>query len=79
MKENRYGDMDEKASRVAYLIAGFIRHTLTEKEHDELDAWVESSDENMLLFEELTDEKNIENGNENGNGTAPPLDCTAIE
>src|SRR5665647_638691 len=60
MKENPYSNMDEKASRVAYLIAGFIRHTLTEKEHDELDAWVESSDENMLLFEELTDEKNIE-------------------
>ncbi|MDE3183120.1 MAG: FecR family protein [Bacteroidota bacterium] len=60
MKENPYSDMDEKASRVAYLIAGFIRHTLTETEHDELDAWVESSDENMLLFEELTDEKNIE-------------------
>lgn len=60
MKENPYSDMDEKASYVAYLIAGFIRKTLTETEHDELDAWVESSDENMLLFEELTDEKNIE-------------------
>jgi len=60
MKENPYNDMDEKASRVAYLIAGFIRHTLSETEHDELDAWVESSDDNMILFEELTDERNIE-------------------
>ncbi|MBS1666361.1 MAG: FecR domain-containing protein [Bacteroidetes bacterium] len=59
MKENPYSDMDEKAYRVAYLIAGFIRHTLTEKEHDELDNWVNESDHNMQLFEDLTDEKNL--------------------
>ncbi len=59
MKENPYGDMDEKASRVAFLIAGFIRHTLTEREHDELDNWVNESDHNMKLFEDLTDEKNL--------------------
>src|SRR5918996_842983 len=53
-------EWDEQAYRVAYLIAGFIRGTLTETEHDELDAWVETSDENMQLFEELTDEKNLE-------------------
>ncbi|HUZ57818.1 MAG TPA: hypothetical protein VMU83_03450, partial [Hanamia sp.] len=52
--------MNENAYRIAHLIAGFIRKTLTEAEHDELDAWVESSDDNMLLFEELTDERNIE-------------------
>lgn len=51
--------MDEKAYRVAYLIAGFIRQTLTEKEHDELDDWVNESDHNMQLFEDLTDEKNL--------------------
>ena len=60
MKEDIYKNMDEGAYRIAYLIAGFIRKTLTEAEHDELDKWVETSDENMLLFEELTDEKNIE-------------------
>lgn len=59
MKENPYGDMDEKAYRIAYLIAGFIRHTLTEKEHDELDNWVNENDHNMELFEDLTDEKNL--------------------
>lgn len=59
MKENPYNGMDEKAYRIAYLMAGFIRHTLTEKEHDELDAWVNESDHNMQLFEDLTDEKNI--------------------
>jgi len=60
MKEDIYKNMDEGAYRIAYLIAGFIRKTLTEAEHDELDKWVEARDENMLLFEELTDEKNIE-------------------
>jgi transmembrane sensor len=60
MKAEPFKNMDENAYRIAYLIAGFIRKALTEAEHDELDAWVESSDENMLLFEELTDEKNIE-------------------
>lgn len=59
MKENRYSDMDNAASRTAYLIAGFIRHTLTEKEHDELDNWVNENDHNMQLFEDLTDEKNL--------------------
>ncbi len=59
MKENPYGDMDEKAYRIAYLIAGFIRHALTEKEHDELDNWVNENDHNMELFEDLTDEKNL--------------------
>ena len=60
MKENPLPYSDENAYRIAYLIAGYIRKTLTEAEHDELDAWVEESDHNMLLFEELTDEKNIE-------------------
>ena len=59
MKENPYSGMDEKAYRTAYLIAGFIRHTLTEKEHDELDDWVNENDHNMQLFEDLTDEKNL--------------------
>jgi transmembrane sensor len=60
MKEEPFKNMDEAAYRTAYLIAGYIRKTLSETEHDELDKWVEASDENMLLFEELTDEKNIE-------------------
>lgn len=59
MKQNPYSGMDESAYRVAYLIAGFIRHTLTEKEHDELDDWVNENDHNMHLFEDLTDEKNL--------------------
>lgn len=46
--------------RAAYLIAGYINNELTEDEHDELDAWVEKSDDNMRLFGELTDERNIQ-------------------
>jgi transmembrane sensor len=60
MKENPYANMDKGAYRIAYLIAGYIRGTITEKEHDELNDWVNASDHNMLLFEELTDEENIE-------------------
>ncbi len=52
--------MDEGAYRVAYLVAGFIRQALTEQEHDELDDWINASDSNMLLFEELTDPANLQ-------------------
>lgn len=59
MKENSYSSMNEPAERIARLVAGYIRHTLTPAEHDELDDWVNESDDNMQLFEELTDENNI--------------------
>ena len=52
--------MDQQAYRIAYLITGFIRETLTEEEHEELDILVNESDHNMQLFEDLTDEKNLE-------------------
>ncbi|HWI93853.1 MAG TPA: hypothetical protein VNT20_21385 [Flavisolibacter sp.] len=60
MKENPLPYSGEKAYRIAYLVLGYLRKTLTEAEHDEIDAWVEASYENMLLFEELTDERNID-------------------
>jgi ferric-dicitrate binding protein FerR (iron transport regulator) len=50
----------ENAYRISRLIAGYIQGTLSTKEHDELDEWVAASDENMKLFEELTDEAHIE-------------------
>lgn len=59
MKENPHSDREKLAHRTAYLIAGYIRHTLTEAEHNELDNWVNEGDANMKLFEELTDEENI--------------------
>ncbi len=60
MNENPNSDLDKEAYRVAYLIAGYIRNTLTDQEHRELDDWVNTSDQNMHLFEDLTDEQNIE-------------------
>lgn len=61
MKEVPDGYNEEKAYRVAYLVAAFIRNTLTDDEREELDQWVTESDENMKLFAELTDERNIKN------------------
>lgn len=60
MNDNPFSNMDKEAHRVAYLIAGYIRNTLTNAEHEELDDWVNESDNNMKLFEDLTDERNIE-------------------
>ena len=63
MNDDRINGMNEaSADRVAYLVAGYIRQTLTEKEHDELDEWITTSDENQRLFEELTDPAAIEKG-----------------
>jgi transmembrane sensor len=52
-------DSYKQSSRVTCLIEGFIKGRLTTAEHDELDAWVEASDDNMRLFEELTDDKKV--------------------
>ncbi|HTD93127.1 MAG TPA: FecR domain-containing protein [Chitinophagaceae bacterium] len=51
--------MDRQAMRTAYLVSGFIRGTLSNAEHDELDEWIGASDANMKLFEDLTDERNL--------------------
>jgi len=64
MKEssNSHDENLKKADRVAYLIAGHLNGTLTNPEQDELDDWITESDENLELFEKLTDEDNIEAG-----------------
>ena len=54
-----YDEELKKAERIAYLIAGHITNSLTDQEKDELDAWIVDSDENLELFERLTDEDNI--------------------
>lgn len=53
---------EEQATRVAYLVSGFLRHTLTPTEHRELDLWIESSGDNLLLFSDLIDQRHIEEG-----------------
>jgi transmembrane sensor len=46
--------------RVAYLIAGFLTHTLNGEERGELDAWITDSESNMKVFEELTDDETMD-------------------
>jgi len=55
----QFQETEERAQRIDYLISGFINRTLTTREHDELDLWVEESDDNVELFAQLTDERNI--------------------
>jgi transmembrane sensor len=57
---NGYGE--EKAQRIAWLISGYLRQTLTEKEHDELDQWVTESENNQKLFEELVNPVRLSKG-----------------
>jgi transmembrane sensor len=57
--EFRQDPSEELAKRIAFLINGYIRNTLTVPEHHELDEWVSSSMKNQQLFEELTDPDNI--------------------
>ena len=49
---------DEQSFRIAYLVAGFIRQTLTGSENIELDDWVTANMDNQRLFEQMIDEKN---------------------
>lgn len=57
---NQYEQELKKAERIGYLIAAHLKGTLTAEEGEELDAWITESDENLELFENLTDEDNIE-------------------
>lgn len=57
MSDQPSGNVHEQAKRIAWLINGYLQKSLTTHEHNELDEWVQQSDENMLLFEQLTDEK----------------------
>jgi len=60
MNNNFSNYSDKEAYRIAMLIAAYVRGTISKKEHDELDAWVAASDDNLRMFERLTDEKNLE-------------------
>jgi transmembrane sensor len=51
---------EAEALRIAQLIAKYVKGTISPSEHDELDQWVEASDDNMLLFEQLTDVQAIQ-------------------
>lgn len=61
MKEATGFNMDfENAERIGYLIASFLKGTLTLPERSELDQWILASEKNELLFDELTNPENIQ-------------------
>ncbi|MBK8088094.1 MAG: FecR domain-containing protein [Chitinophagaceae bacterium] len=62
MKDIEGNNREEEAQRIAYLTAGFIKRTLNDAEHDELDAWITASDANQRLFEELISPEGIAKG-----------------
>ena len=61
MKENQAFHQDfDNAERIGYLIASYIKGTLTPLERKELDEWILQSEKNELLFDDLTSEENIQ-------------------
>lgn len=51
-----YQEELEKEFRAAYLISQFIQEIISEEEEEELDLWMQQSEHNMQIFEDLTDE-----------------------
>jgi len=49
----------DQEHRTAYLIASYIQKKITPAEREELDDWVGANKENLLLFEELTDDNEL--------------------
>jgi hypothetical protein len=50
-------EIEEKASRAAYLIFKYINNSLSESEDAELAAWMVENEQNWKLFREFTGEK----------------------
>ena len=38
---------------IVKLTLGYFKQQLTDEQHDQLDAWIEDSDENQIMFEEM--------------------------
>lgn len=56
-KHNGHTNLQRPELRTAYLISAFILENLSEAEEKELNDWVNTSDENLRLFDSLTDTK----------------------
>ncbi|RYG13588.1 MAG: hypothetical protein EOO07_17540, partial [Chitinophagaceae bacterium] len=50
----------QQGRRISQLIAGYVQGALTEAEQQELDDWVNEKDENLHLFDKLTDPEKID-------------------
>lgn len=59
MEKGNEPDNIKKAYRTAYLVAGFLKESLTEAEKQELDAWINESEHNKKLFAELTNKEKL--------------------
>lgn len=59
MEKGNEPDNIKKAYRTAYLVAGFLKESLTEPEKQELDAWINESEHNKKLFAELTNKEKL--------------------
>lgn len=55
LSDNFELDKSGISRRIAYLIRGFNKRRLTLKEYEELDEWLNASDDNLELFGELTE------------------------
>jgi hypothetical protein len=62
MKQHQHiSTRDAKDSEyIARLITAYTCGYLSDAQHDKLDEWVDASDKNMYLFEEITDEKRLQ-------------------
>ena len=40
---------------IVKLTLGFFKQQLTDAQHNELDAWIECSEENQIMFEEMVE------------------------
>ena len=40
---------------IVKLTLGYFKQQLTDEQHDQLDAWIEDSDENQIMFEEMVE------------------------
>jgi hypothetical protein len=61
MKQHHISSHEAKDTEfIAKLITGYTYGYLSDEQHDKLDEWVDASDYNMFLFEEITDEGKLQ-------------------
>lgn len=60
MEKGNQPDNIKQAYRTAYLVAGFLKGSLTEPEQLELDNWIGESEHNQKLFAELTNQEKLQ-------------------
>jgi hypothetical protein len=60
MNEHHPGPEPANIDSIVDLITGYTYGSLSKEQHNELDQWVAANDKNMRLFEELTDERKLQ-------------------